>query len=70
MCIRDSSPSRSAGRPSAVGFSCVRVVLAQSLASTGVRGNTTYDISVSPSDSVVPEGCVSSYRLSGVFHTP
>eukprot|EP00969_Alexandrium_andersonii_P027892 1217206-Alexandrium_andersonii.AAC.1 len=36
----------------------------------GVRGSTTYDISVSSSDSVVPEGCVSSKRLSGVFHTP
>eukprot|EP00969_Alexandrium_andersonii_P192969 8523915-Alexandrium_andersonii.AAC.1 len=44
-------PSRSAWRPSVVGFSCVCVVLAHSLASVGVRGSTTHDISVSPSDS-------------------
>eukprot|EP00969_Alexandrium_andersonii_P121779 5384894-Alexandrium_andersonii.AAC.1 len=50
-----ASPSRSACRPSVVGFSCARVVLAHSLASIGARGSTTYDISVSPSDSVVPE---------------
>eukprot|EP00969_Alexandrium_andersonii_P314124 13877363-Alexandrium_andersonii.AAC.1 len=51
------------------GFSCAHVVLARSLASPGVRGSLTYSISVSSSESGLPEGCV-SYLLSGMFRTP